>query len=250
MDFLRDSCNHSGRENPWLGKDVPDAGRGAARFDQQAVRADGTIAIGVISSRGLGEHAPRRADQRLSRKDFLEGACQQKRPAWEGVLVARKLLIRRVSRFRQSVRANRQRLARTAVRDQGLSHKCRQGGLTVGSFWSPFGLKSEGTLRSFKKSGRQAGFLPTLRETAKRLCGRNDSGSLSLSRRVGLDHRPQRRASANYRRHVEWHRRAEAGFRLARRRTAQNRPTEEFVARQTLATRITARRSGIAEPIQ
>src|SRR5947208_11826877 len=118
MDSLRDNWNDSGRKNPRLGKYIGDAGSGAARFDQQAVRAEGTIAIGVISSRGLGEHAPRRADQRLSRKDFLEGACQQKRPAWEGVLVARKLLIRRVSRFRQSVRANRKRLARTAVRDQ------------------------------------------------------------------------------------------------------------------------------------
>src|SRR5439155_17984025 len=112
------------------------------------------------------------------------------------------------------------------------------------------GLKSEGTLRSFKKSRFEAGFLQTLRGTAKRFSGRNDSGSLSLSRRVGLDHRPRRRASANYRRHVEWHRRAEAGFRLARRPASQNRPTEEFVARQTLATRITARRSGVAEPIQ
>ena len=111
MDSLRDNGNDSGRKNPRLGKDVRDAGSGAARFDKQAVRADGTIAIGVIGSRGFGEHAPRRADQRLSRKDFLEGACQQKRPAWEGVLVARKLLIRRISRFRQSVRSNRQRLA-------------------------------------------------------------------------------------------------------------------------------------------
>src|SRR5437667_6062839 len=117
MDSLRDNWNDSDRKHPWLGKDVGDAGRGAARFDQQAVRADRTIAIGVISSRVLGEHASRRADQRLSRKDFLEGACQQKRPAWEGVLVARKLLIRRVSRFRQPVRANRQRLARTAMGD-------------------------------------------------------------------------------------------------------------------------------------
>ena len=111
MDFLGDNWNDSDRKNPWLGKDVRDAGSGAARFDKQAVRADGTIAIGVIGSRGLGEHAPRRADERLSRKDFLEGACQQKRPAWEGVLVARKLLIRRILRFRQSVRADRQRLA-------------------------------------------------------------------------------------------------------------------------------------------
>ena len=111
MDFLRDDWIHSGRKNPRLGKYVGDAGSGSARFDEQAMRADGTIAIGVIGSRGLGEHAPRRADQRLSRKDFLEGACQQKRPAWEGVLVARKLLIRRIPRFRQSVRANRQRLA-------------------------------------------------------------------------------------------------------------------------------------------
>ena len=111
MDSLRDNWNYSGRKNPWVGKDVRDAGGGTARFDQQAVRADRTIAIGVISSRGLGEHAPRRADQRLSRKGFLEGACQQKRPAWEGVLVARKLLIRRISRFRQSVRSNCQRLA-------------------------------------------------------------------------------------------------------------------------------------------
>ena len=132
MDSLRDNWNHSGRKNPRLGKYVPDPGSRAARFDKQAVRAYGTIAIGVIGSRGLGEHTPRRADQRLSGKDFLEGACQQKSPAWGGVLVARKLLIGRVSRFRQSVRANRQRLARTAVRDQGLSHKCRQGGLTVG----------------------------------------------------------------------------------------------------------------------
>ena len=77
MDSLRDNWNDSDRKNPWLGKDVGDAGRGAARFDQQAVRADRTIAIGVISSRVLGEHASRRADQRLSRKDFLEGACQQ-----------------------------------------------------------------------------------------------------------------------------------------------------------------------------
>jgi len=111
MDFLRDNWNDSDRKNPWLGKDVRDAGSGAARFDKQAVRADGAIAIGVIGSRGLGQHTPRRADQRLARKDFLEGARQQKRPAWEGVLVARKLLIRRIPRFRQSVRANRQRLA-------------------------------------------------------------------------------------------------------------------------------------------
>ena len=111
MDSLRDNWNDSGRKNPRLGKYVGDAGGGATRFDQQAVRPDGAIAIGVIGSRGLGEHAPRRGDQCLSRKDFLEGACQQKRPAWEGVLVARKLLIRRVSRFRQSVRANGQRLA-------------------------------------------------------------------------------------------------------------------------------------------
>ena len=111
MDSLRDNWNDSGRKNPWLGEDIRDAGSGAARFDQQAVRADGAIAIGVIGSRGLGEHTPRRADQRFSRKDFLEGACQQKSPAWEGVLVARKLLIRRISRFRQPVRTNRQRLA-------------------------------------------------------------------------------------------------------------------------------------------
>ena len=111
MDSLRQDWNHSGRENPWLGKDVRDAGGGTARFDQQTVRADGAIAIIVLSSRWLGEHTPRRANQRLSGKDFLEGACQKKSPAWEGVLVARKLLIRRISRFRQSVRANRQRLA-------------------------------------------------------------------------------------------------------------------------------------------
>jgi len=111
MDSLRDNWNDSGRKNPRLGKYVGDAGSGTARFDQQAVGAARAIAIGVIGSRGLGEHTPRRADQRLSTKDFLEGACQQKRPACEGVLVARKLLIRRISRFRQSVRANRQRLA-------------------------------------------------------------------------------------------------------------------------------------------
>ena len=111
MDSLRDNWNESGRKNPRLGKYVGDAASGPARFDKQAVRADRTIAIGVISSGGLGEHAPRRADQRLSRKNFLEGTPQQKRPAWEGMLVARKLLIRRISRFRQSVRADRQRLA-------------------------------------------------------------------------------------------------------------------------------------------
>jgi hypothetical protein len=72
MDPLRDNWNDSGRNNSWLGKDVRDAGSGTARFDQQAVRADRAIAIGVIGSRRLGEHTPPRADQRLSRKDFLE----------------------------------------------------------------------------------------------------------------------------------------------------------------------------------
>src|SRR5438552_7047975 len=96
MDSLRDNWNDSGRKNPWLRKDVRDGGSGTARFDQQAVRADGAITIGVIGGRGLGEHTPRRADQRLSGKDFLEGACQQQSPARDGVLVARKLLIRRI----------------------------------------------------------------------------------------------------------------------------------------------------------
>src|SRR6185312_15426566 len=117
MDFLRDNWNDSGRQNPWLAKDIQDVKSGAARFNQQAVRANGAIAIGVIGSRRLGEHSPSRADQRVSGKDFLERACQQKGPAREGVLMPRKMLIRRISSFRQSVRANRQRLARAAVGD-------------------------------------------------------------------------------------------------------------------------------------
>src|SRR2546423_13351781 len=117
MDRVRDSWNDPSRTNPWLAENVGDAGSGVARFDQQAVRAGRTIAIGMVGSRRLGEHTPGRADQSLARKDFLEGARQQKRPAWERVLMARKFLIGRIPRFRQPVRTNRQRLPGAAVRD-------------------------------------------------------------------------------------------------------------------------------------
>src|SRR6185369_7871529 len=107
----------SGRDNLWHHEDVRDAGIGAARIDQQAVGPERSITIGVIRSRWLDEHATRRADQSLSREHFLEGARQEQSPARESVLVAGHQLIGRVTRFRQSVTANRHRLSRTAVRD-------------------------------------------------------------------------------------------------------------------------------------